>query len=457
MRTFFIALIFLLSCFLIVSHAQSKDSIKSQINRLDKQTSDLQNEIKNLKIELDVANKIIDSSNNIVNYSGYIGIGITVFLVLIGFISYFNFNSSEKEIKELISKADLRLNEAENKFNEFINSPGKINALFEEMNFETIEQQIDNTDDKIFIMGLRHAKIVDKDKRIIIANRVKSKIYDPTYWRYINEIFEFLKENAEEIKEICISYTVAEKGNLGTMEYFITNELFSQKPFLITPLDFYTIIRDENKNSIISRFKKYLNEVDFFNLIESIIVSKELIKSFNYNIDIDKDIFTKIISKNLVSIGEENLERFIPFLTSNEEIFINRFNHNSDLNQLDIYLRNNLNNKKAFDLLVNLVDLTNQNNWISLFNIYCENLEENDRIRILKKKWESMELPTTEFFKNILPLLFKPNFGIYLQDGVPEFNGKVLSVALSNINNEMIEVVSHPVLLLKVIPKSKIV
>ena len=131
------------------------------------------------------------------------------------------------------------MNKAEAQFNSFVNSPEKINNLFEDLYFKQIEKEIDSDNEKVFIQGLYRANILGKVNKQSIARRIKEKLYNPDFWKHDRSIYLFLRENLDKKPEELAAEVVFRKTNsLGTDLLFLTAEdLYcgKSKPFQIEP------------------------------------------------------------------------------------------------------------------------------------------------------------------------------------------------------------------------------
>ena len=66
---------------------------KATIDSIAKEIAILNNNYDRIKVEVDLANRIIEKNNNTVDWSGYIGMLVTALLFGFGALSYFSFTS----------------------------------------------------------------------------------------------------------------------------------------------------------------------------------------------------------------------------------------------------------------------------------------------------------------------------------------------------------------------------
>lgn len=431
-----------------VQPQQDQQDLQLKVRSLERKITGLQDSIRLNKVYYEAANRINDTSNNIIGWTGWIGILVTALLFTFGFYYYFSFSSSKKEINQLIEEANLRLAAAEDKFNSFINSPEKINDLLEDFNFKQIEKEIDSNYEKVFIQGLSRANVLSEEKRIILAQRIKSKIYDPDYLMHFTHMYSFLKDNLPTgvIKEIAVSYFFHFKDRIDLQAlYHVMYDIFSFKPYSVSPYNLYKEVNQDNKDIAFSIFTKLLEEGDLLDLTEEIIARNDLIPNLD---SINRESLTNIVTKRIDEISKEVLDKIIMYLDFNEIIFSRRLSESKSYFWQDKYIVNSLNSKKRFAFLLSNIDLKLQANWIGLFDLNLPKLSDQDKFEVLNSKYINTLLPDDDFFSDDLPLFFEPNYGIVRVDGEYRYRNRMLPVLQTRMqaNGMLCDVVTHPLL-----------
>jgi hypothetical protein len=447
--TLIIFVIYSLSTVSIYSQQKINPRIQNQFDSFNNEITLLKEKYKELEVNLSVANQILNNANKIIEYSGWIGIGVTALILLFTVYSFMSFNSSRKEIKGLIKEANKRLTVAEEKFKDFIDSPEAINNLLDDYNFKQIEKEIDDANEKVFIQGLNRANTLTSQRKQIISKRIKPKLYDPPYWMHFSAIYEFLKFNSEySITDIAAEYFDSKSKKMSPTElYFVITDLFKIKPYRINPFKFYKESKEDNRQLVLSHLNNLLEAGDKTMLVDKILSDASTNSNFNFLEMVDQSNFTKLVAKNLKFLGVETVTKFTYHLEYNEEIFKQRIYNFPNIANLDPYVSLNLINKERLKILVDSIKLDQLEHWIDLFNLYS-NIPENEVIEVLQAKYNSIDpVGKGPLAKQVLELC-KPNYGIRKDNSDYYYLDTKLKVEKRSMafNGQLYDAVIHPIL-----------
>jgi hypothetical protein len=422
-------------------------SNKATIDSLSREITILHNNFDRIKVDVELANKLIDSNNKVVTWSGILGILVTALLFGLGLFSYFSFTSSKKDVNLLIKQAGERLEKAESQFNSFVNSPEKISNLFEDLYFKQIEKEIDSENEKVFIQGLYRANILSETNKESIARRIKEKLYNPDFWMHQYPIYLFLRENYyKKPEELAAEVFYRIKNSLSLDLLFLTAEdLFygKSKPFLVEPFIFFS--HAGHKGIVIGHLRKFLDDESFYSLINCIVKNKDTMSHLSLRADYDKNNITKIFADNIEDIDPIEFKRFIDLLNYDEKIFRFKIKEKPDIKDLHDYVKNNLTDISKINILFSLLDSSLSLTWVEILKLRTS-IPEMDKINLLKQKYFEMNTPRDRFFKEVLPLLLEPNYGIIKKGDDYYFNDQKLNIGISYSDTKPDLEVYHPVM-----------
>jgi hypothetical protein len=410
----------------------------------------LKRNIDEIKKHYENTTLLIQTANTYIQYSSGL---IALIAILVTFFSFMNYNRAQKVTKE----AENKIFELDKKFNEFINSPEKINTALEIMNKSLAEKLIFSNKLSDFNEGISIAYRLNRNIRIDISKRIIDKIYNPNIdLNYFVAIYSFLIFNLEEDFRISIPQIInlIKEEIFNQYKYVLLNEVFGKQPMIIEPTKFLKETK-RDKNLIVNFLIGVLNDEG---------IEKLLIFTLEEKYDIDyrqiagrlkKDELTQKVSILLDKISNEILDQIKLYLDFSPAIAKRIFETNNESKDIDQYLLTSIINGDNFKGFIDVIDLKNEKTWINLIKAYFSNFDNTERMTILKFKYEELknDLPKNEFFDTILPLLFEKNYGVKKVGFVATFNDKPLILYKDKpffLPGPDRDTVNHPVLKIQV-------
>ncbi|MBN8571057.1 MAG: hypothetical protein J0M18_15635 [Ignavibacteria bacterium] len=400
------------------------DLLSKKNQQLSDSLSILTAKFNNTKIDYDIVNQSLSASNSIVQWSGWIGVLITIIIV---FFAFFSTVRSERTLK----KVDERLLTAEKDFNDFINSPEKINDALERMNLLLTEKCLFSNDVKEVMEGLNKGYSLGRENKYNLAIKIKYNVFnsnlDPnTKFQLLFFILSNWSDSFEKQKYCLELYKKSDKEFIDQYFYSIIPEIFKSKPYPISIIDLVALLKP--KSSSISIL---LNSID----LEE---AKELfINGLKRKLDLTYVYFcskfgvvesTKIVTNYFDIIEDVHFDEIKDSITYEKELVKKVFKKNSNLNGINDYIRKHVDDIEKFKSFWEVVDISIEKNWIEILKTSFNGFKEKDKIDFLKTELENKknDLPDSEFFRTILPLLLSKNYGLTGFAPFVMFNGKIL-------------------------------
>lgn len=428
------------------------DSLKIELNKM-------MDRIKRNEIRLESVDALVATSNNYLSYANWVGAGITVLLFFVGVYTIISFNISKREIDKHLEKSKKEVEEAKSLFDNFINSPKEIKKVIENINYQEIIEGLNSEEERIFNVNITRAYNLPADKRLEIATNIKSKLYDPHYHKLFFQLYYFLKQNLNiTIQEYAYDIWESFDGTIpNNSEHILITDIFSNKPYPINPIDFLKTIIEQKKKNLFYSLITSLNGNDLIELVK---------ETLEQNMDIEYSPFlnktkelgfnlTEYVKQNLDNINDTTFDKIYTEIQYDKDIVKNRLAKNTCLDdECDKYIRNVINGPNEFSFLVNQLDGSEVNNWISLFNYHLSNDPMELKMEVLWERYKELQdsLPKLEFYLNDLPLFFEKNYGI-IKKGDEYYYREVKLSPVQETNffiGQTYSVVVHPLLKKKI-------
>ncbi|MBU1099800.1 MAG: hypothetical protein KKA84_05275 [Bacteroidetes bacterium] len=461
----YIALLFFISASIIAtpkiqneklkSIEQEQLAIKKHIDSLDIVLSKIVDKIKENEIRLESVDALVSTSNNYLSIASWAGGIITALLFFIGIYSIISFSLSKREIDKHLEKSKTDVEEAKTRFNDFINSPLEIKEVIENINYREIIDGLSSEEERIFNVNITRAYNLPTEKRIEIANIIKSKLYDPNYYKLFFQIYYFLKQNLDvNVNNYAYKLWNDFHGNApNNGEHMLITDIFSAKPFPIQPFAFLNELIKSSKTNLLHFMISSLDNDEFIELLkESVLANLEIdYNSLLHKMDEMEFELTSFVKDNVDKIDENTFDKLHTKLKFDKDIINDRLKKNNNLNEsIDKYIRNVVAGPNEFSFLADQIELSKKQRWIELFNFYLKEDPQELKNEILWDNYKEAKdtLPKDEFFINDLPLFFEKNYGIIKKDHSYFYR----SIEISPINEsnfftgQTYSVVVHPIL-----------
>lgn len=425
------------------------DTLQSEIENLTDSLSKVKEKLNNLKIDYDIVNQSLSGANNIIQLSGWVGILVTIIIV---FYAFFSTVRHERTLQ----RVNARLTEAEATFNNFISSPEKINEALERMNYNISEKFLFSDKEEELSEGLQKVYTLSRPNRQTLADKIKNNLLSSNLRGNIKvQMYYFVSSNfTGNISKYSLDiYNNSTQQDKNSLSYTLIQNIFSEKPYPISPIDF--ISNSSNKTQELSYLISRISLQDLKLMFKELLQNNIEVDFAQLSYKLDKKEMTDFVNENFNLINEKVFNEVKVNLQYDKELIIKVFERNKDLKNLNSYITENISDVTSYKILFDLVDISNSENWISLFKLYLPKLSVQSKKSFLQSEFESKKntLPKTDFFEIILPLLFEDNYGVKGKPPIVTFNGKPLVIHQSApffMGGVIRNAVYHPILSVEV-------
>ncbi|MCE1189302.1 MAG: hypothetical protein LWX56_09180 [Ignavibacteria bacterium] len=426
----------------------------AKIDYLNSEIQDLRDKIAKNEYRYESVNALVATSDKYLSYAGWVGILSTVLIFFIGSIAAFSFFQSKQELERVISDSKIKLEAAQKRYDDFINSPQKIREVLEKINFMEIMEGIKSEDETIFLQNLSRAYNLSDDSRSQIANIIKSRLYQPHENNVLYQIYYFVKQNSIEPTQnyaykLWLSLNKKLQERLANI---VINDIFSKRPFPIQAIEFmqeYASFTINNYYLIMQN----LSDDEKIEVVKAIIENKvdideNVIKQYLGDL---KNELTDCVVLNLSKIKENEFNKFQDLLNYDSQIIEYCINvYQEGVFKYGQYVDRHLKDELHLKDFLSFAHKYSDKLWIEVIKHFANEIDNKRIMELIYEKYTEIKglINSSEFTQKHLPKLFEKNYGITKNDNQYYYDNIRLEIFQQStfFGGPIFSVVNHPIL-----------